>query len=145
MDLKSINAAPANLEPWNCTKETVFFTSPTEKGETLDSKVIQLLNETGQFRSGVENNYRRSVGYIWYVMGSGFDGDYSTQDIQNFVSNGIYKRDFYSSVIMPIVSVLVIVTEVVSIYMLSKNIIFKRTFKKWYWKFTSFKWIFHIF
>ncbi|MCQ2467203.1 MAG: FtsX-like permease family protein [Clostridia bacterium] len=118
--------APADLELWNCTKETVFFTSPTEKGESLDSKVIQLLNETGQFRSGVENNYRRSVGYIWYVMGAGFDGDYSTQDIQNSVSNGIYKRDFYSSVIMPIVSVLVIVTEVVSIYMLSKNIIADR-------------------
>lgn len=119
--------SPSCTDLFSCVNETVFFRSYSKGAGSLDNAVSMLLNETGQGCTGFEYNSRRSSGYSWYTgLGHGFGGSFSWNKMNEAVDNGLFKRDFYSEFIIPIISILVIVTEAVSIFMLSRNIIADR-------------------
>ncbi len=121
----------SDLDSWNCTKETVFFRACSGSADVLGNEVHRLLRESGHVCTAVENNDRRTFGYSNYV---GVDpnaiyssnGGLSWDDLSKAVDDGLFKRDFYAAIIFPIISILVIITEVVSLYMISKNIIADR-------------------
>lgn len=123
---------PSGLELWGCKKETVFFTAFSSGVNELRDEVYRVLKESGQVCTAVEYNNRRASGYSHAILGFDLNevnnkyGNLSRDSIQDAVNDGLFKRDFYAEVVFPIISILVIVTEVVSIFMLSKNIIADR-------------------
>lgn len=117
----------SDLDIWECNKETVFFRAPTYGASELVNKTEQLLKETEQVCLGFEYNNRRYSGYSWCLgLGHINLGDLSWENINKEIRDGLYKRDFYSAIIFPIISILVIITEAISLFMLSKNIIADR-------------------
>ena len=92
----------------------------------LYGDITRVLNKSELTCSGFESNGRKFMSYPYYA-GWGFgEGTYSFDDINQDILDGKFKRDFYSAIVTPVISVLVIVIEVLSIYMLSKNIIADR-------------------
>lgn len=118
---------PSDLDIWDCNKETVFFRTSSYGASELVNKTSQLLKETEQDCLGFEYNNRRYSGYSWCLgLGHKNLGDLSWENINKEIRDGLYKRDFYSAIIFPIISILVIITEAISLFMLSKNIIADR-------------------
>lgn len=118
---------PTYCDVFACENETVFFRSSSLDGGAINREVANLLRETGQKCIGFDNNSRRGDGYSWYVgLGHSLSGFFTWDIMNEAVNNGLYKRDFYSEFLIPIMSLLVIVTEAVSIFMLSRNIIANR-------------------
>lgn len=118
---------PSDLDSWNCTKETVFFRAYSKNNTELKNEVRRIITETGQSCSGIEYNERRSGVLSWFVGLN--DDDYYGLSLEkrfNDVSEGLYKKDFYSEIVFPIISLLILIIESVSIYMISKNIIADR-------------------
>ena len=116
---------PSELDSWRCDRETIFFRSYSEGAGSLSGKISQLLDEARVPYMAFEGS-KRNFGQYWDV-GLGYPSeDPSREDINIAVSDGLFKRDFYSTIVFPIISLLIIVTEVVSLYMLSKNIISDR-------------------
>ncbi|MCR4670531.1 MAG: ABC transporter permease [Saccharofermentans sp.] len=116
---------PSDLDTWRCSRETVFFRSYSEGAASLHAKVSQFLDEA-RFPYTAFEVSRRNFGQYWNV-GLGYPSkDPSREEINKAVSDGLFKRDFYSAIVFPVISLLIIITEVVSLYMLSKNIIADR-------------------
>ena len=117
----------SNIDSWKCTKETVFFRGNSAGERTLVNAVYNAISDAGQGCKGIEYNQRRSSGYAYYIGldQNRFYGD-STENLGKAVSDGLFKKDFYSAILFPIISALVVITESVSLYMLSKNIITDR-------------------
>ena len=122
----------SNLDSWTCEKETVFVRGHSNGGPDLRKEIYKVLEKNGQACSAVEDNYRLEAGYSDIVVGFEYNtvkqsyGSLSRENIQDAVDDGQYKRDFYADVVFPIISILVILTEVVSLFMLSKNLIADR-------------------
>ena len=116
---------------WNCSKETIFLRAdPAVESNTLSYELDRIVK--AQQPDGIlEINARRQFSYSNY-LGLDFDefgmkyGTMCRENIDKAISDGVFKRDFYSSVLFPVISVLIIITEVVSLYALSKNIIADR-------------------
>lgn len=117
----------SNIDSWGCTKETVFFRGNSAGEKTLVDVVYKAISDAGQGCKGIEYNQRRSSGYAYYIGldQNRFYGD-STENLGKAVSDGLFKKDFYSAILFPVISALVIISEAVSLYMLSKNIIADR-------------------
>ncbi len=115
------------IESRNCSKETVFFRAYSKSGAELIDDIRRVKLESGQGWSGIEYNERRSAVFSWFV---GLDNDtyygLSLEKRFNDVNEGLFKKDFYTEIVFPIISFLVVVIEAVSIYMLTKNIIADR-------------------
>lgn len=114
-----------------CSKEVVFVRAkPAVDTATVEHELEGILKSD---RSGaiLEVNARRQWSYSSF-LGLDFDeferkyGALCRENIHKAISDGVFKRDFYSSVLFPVISVLIICTEVASIYALSKNIISDR-------------------
>ena len=119
--------SPTDLDRWNCTKETVFFTAPSSYYVKQIDEVYQAISDSGKGVSGIEYNDRRNSVYSWFV---GLDREtfygQSMENRKEAIEEGSFEQDFYSKFVFPVISFMVIVTEAVSIYMLSKNIIANR-------------------
>lgn len=115
------------VDSWNCTSETIFIRSSSEGESRLVSEIRRIISESGQYSNGIEYNERRSSGYSWYIglNQNNFFGA-SREMMTDAVNGGLFKRDFYSAFVFPIISVLVIICEVFALFMLSKNIIADR-------------------
>ena len=118
--------SPVNIDAWGCTRGTVFLQSESEGPQRLISLVRDLIRETGKTCSGVDYNYRR-IGTFTYSVGVELaQFDVSRNDVQAIVDKGDYSKDIYSEQIFPVISVLVVLTEAITLFMLSKNIIANR-------------------
>lgn len=117
----------SDFESWNCTKETVFIKSYSASGLQIEDEVRTSKRIASLSQTGIEYNQRRSAVYSWYI---GLDNDtfygQSLETRYEAVTDGLYQKDFYSEIVFPIISIMVILTEAMTIYMLSKNIISDR-------------------
>lgn len=113
-----------NLEMWRCTKETVFFRADSVSFSVFSHEITKA---NGALAGGVEYNERRSGAYSSYI-GLDYSSSYgqSLEKRYEDVKEGRFKKDFYSEFVFPIISLLVIATEAITIYMLSKNILADR-------------------
>lgn len=125
--LPAVFFSSSNIDSWRCIKETVFFRGNSAGEKTLVNAVYKALSDAGQGCKGIEYNQRRSSGYAYYIGldQNRFYGE-PADNLGKAVSDGLFKRDFYSAIIFPIISVLVVITEAVSLFMLLKNIIADR-------------------
>ena len=120
-----------DIQRWGTDKESVFIQSHASNLATLQNEISSIQDITGIHGIGIEINNKVSGGYSSYLgldyneVGSQY-GDVTLANVDQAVDRGMFKRDFYSSVILPIIALLVIMTEVVSVYMISKNIIADR-------------------
>lgn len=119
--------SPSYCELFSCEKETVFFRADSLDENGIRSEISVLLRETGHTCVGFENNSRRCFAYVFKVgLGQYLIGDFTWDRMNDALDNGLYKKDFYSEFIIPIISILVVVTEAVSVFMLTRNIIADR-------------------
>ena len=122
---------PDITQDWECNKESVFIQSHTENLVNLDKDISNILDSFDIQRLGIEINTKVSSGYSSYLgldyneVGSEY-GEVTLANVEQAVDKGMFKRDFFSSVILPIIALLVMVTEVVSVYMIAQNIIADR-------------------
>lgn len=117
--------SPSVINEWGCERETVFFRGNTEFSLLYD-EAYRILAEDGRGCLGVESHYQRSSLTVYHA-GVELGYETSTQEnIEKAVDKGKYTRDFYAGTVFPIISVLVVLTEAISLYMLSKNIIANR-------------------
>ncbi len=114
---------PSDSAIRRCTKETVFFRADSASCEV---SVPAISRAKGAPVLGVEYNERRSNVYGRFVgLDNSFDGK-SLEERYEAIKDGMFKKDFYSAIVFPIISIMVMVTEVIAIYMLTKNILADR-------------------
>lgn len=122
---------PSDIESWGCTQETVLVRSNSFTIQEMNDIINLTLRETESCDNGISYNsmkmsvYSDSLG-IDYNSIPGKEGSFSWQYLSKATSEGLFERDFYSTLLLPVISLLVIVTEAVSVYMLVKNIIADR-------------------
>ena len=126
-DAPTVFFCPYNLDKWGCTKETIFFRAYSTSASSLIEEISRIKDDSGQSWSGIEYNDRRNGVYSSYIgLNSENFYRHSLEDRFEAVDKGHFNKDFYSEIVFPIISILVIVIEAVSIYMLSTNIIADR-------------------
>ena len=114
---------PSDSAIRRCTKETVFLRADSA---SLEVSVPEMRRAKGAPVLGVEYNERRSNVYERLVgLDDSFYGK-SLDERYEAIKDGMFKKDFYSAIVFPIISLLVMVTEVIAIYMLTKNILADR-------------------
>lgn len=119
------------IQEWDCNKESLFIQSSTPNLVDLEKNISTILESSGTHGLGIEINTKVSSGYLSYLgldyneVGTEY-GEVTLSNVDQAVDKGMFKRDFFSSVILPVIALLVMVTEVVSVYMISKNIIADR-------------------
>ena len=106
------------------TQSTVFVRSSAYDPDAVSIVIEQIARSNGYSHVNVEANGRRRFGYSWYL---GLDDTAYTRDnVEEALSGGSYNMDVFSSVIFPVITSLVIATEVVSLYTISSNILADR-------------------
>ena len=120
-----------DIDAWNCTKESVFLRANSAGSLQIEDEIRRIQANTGKYGIFIEENNKRDSGFSYYLGIDAIElrkeyGDITWDSLGKAVSKGMFERDFYSSTMLPIVALMVIVTEIISIYMLSKNIVADR-------------------
>lgn len=120
-----------DIDAWNCTKESIFLRAYSAGSLQIEDEIRRIQANTGKYGIYTEYNYKRGSGFSNYLgideieLGKEY-GDVTWDSLGKAVSKGMFERDFYSSTMLPIIALMVIVTEIISINMLSKNIVADR-------------------
>lgn len=112
-----------------CPDITLFVSSYSMSGSGLSAMIDLLMHSNNISKGVVSLNTRIISGYTWYIgvdnnsFQNEYGNAYTRENITKAVEAGYYKRDIFSSTIFPVISGLVIITEIVSLYTLSVNIL----------------------